>query len=311
MRVSARADRMTVADLTALAQQLTDRGQGLDAGFVTTRDHAHLRTLQAHPRAAQDATPPVILLHGFCASLEQMLGVARGLLPRHRVVLYDARGHGKSSRFQGKATLASLADDLAQVIDATGAPTVDVCGLSMGAQTVFELVRRHGTSRLRKIVLIDQGPRLLPDEGYDHGLFGGMTPIEVREFLHDLQRRPRRLGLAWARGIWRSREPLVARLFVTPGLLAGLPGVPATTLQLAADMLGQDWRDVVPRIDRPTLLCYGGRSMYPDAGRWMHAHLPDAQLEWFAHSGHGLSYQEPRRLARVVARFLAESGGLR
>jgi pimeloyl-ACP methyl ester carboxylesterase len=300
---------MTVADLTALARLLTDRGTDLHPGFIKTQDHARLRSLEARPPTRSAERPPVVMLHGFCSSLGQMLGVARGLQQRHRVVLYDARGHGKSTPFRDKATMAQLADDLAEVLDATGAPIVDVVGLSMGAQTIFELVRRHGTSRLGKVVLIDQGPRLLPEAGYEHALFGGMKVVEVREFLQDLQHRPRRLGLAWARGIWRSREPLAARLFVTPGLLAGLPGVPTATLQLAADMIGQDWREVVPRIDRPTLLCYGGRSMYPDAGRWMHANLPKAKLEWFAESGHGLSYQEPVRLARVIARFLAPDGG--
>ncbi len=290
---------MNVTELTALVRLLADRGTGLHATSVLTQDAARLHVLDS-----RGDLPTVVLLHGFCARLGQMLGVARALQDSHRVVLFDARGHGRSSPFRDRPTLARLADDLAEVIDWTGAAAVDVCGLSMGAQTLFELVRRKGTGRLRRVVLIDQGPRLLPDEGWDHGLFGGMSPVEVREFLSDLQHRPRRLGLAWLRGIWRSREPLAARLFVTPGLLAGLPGVPAKTLQLAADMIGQDWRDVVPGIDRPVLLCYGGQSMYPDAGRWMHANLPGAQLEWFADSGHGLSYQEPERLARAVRAFL-------
>lgn len=288
-------------ELLAILRLVGDRGHGLNRVDLPLQDGARLHARQLGPNSGR----PVILLHGFCGGWRQMLVAARAVPGSRRVLLLDARGHGESTSFFGPPTLARLADDLAEVIAGTGCETADVIGLSMGAQTVFEYVRRHGTARLGKVVLVDQGPRLRSAPGWPHALFGGMDDAEVAEVLDIVQRRPRALGRAWLRGVWRSRESLPIRLALTPQLLAGLPGTRADTLLLAADMLQQDWRDVVPRIDRPVLLCYGGRSMYPDAGRWLHANLPGSQLEWFARSGHGLMFQEPARFASAIARFLA------
>lgn len=289
-------------DLVALARILGDTGRGLRKRRLRLRDGQRLHVVEGGRPGAR----PVLLLHGFCGQHRQMLGVARALAEDHRIVLFDARGHGASDGFTARPTMAQLAADLAELLDDLQAPEVDAVGLSMGAQTLFELARTQGCDRLRRLVFIDQGPRLLPEAGYAHALFGGMQPDEVTAFLHALAVRPRSLGQAWLRGIWRSREPLPVKLVLTPTLLAGLPGVPGPTLQLAADMLHQDWRQAVRAISRPTLLCYGGRSMYPDAGRWMAANMADARLEWFGSSGHGLQFQEPVRLHRVVAGFLGE-----
>ena len=283
-----------------LVRFLVDRGNGFRPRTLTVDDGTRL-----HANEGGHGPRTALLLHGFCGTHRQLLGVARGLQATHRVCLLDARGHGKSDPFAQRPTMAQLADDVAAVVAQCEGP-VDAIGLSMGAQTLFEYVRRHGLGRLGRLVFIDQAPRLLPDaDGWPHALFGGMSPAEVSAFLAEMEHSPRALGRAWLRGIWRTNEPLLHRLALTPALLAGLPGVRARTLTLAADMVQQDWRDVIPRIERPVLLCYGGRSMYPGAGRWMHANLPNAQLEWFGASGHGLAYSEPLRLRRRVAAFLA------
>lgn len=291
---------MVRAELLTTLRILTDRGRDLAAQTVAMPDGARLH-LRLGPRRPGR---PVVLLHGYCGRHQQMLGIARALLDRRTVVLYDARGHGASDGFRQRPTMAQLAADFQSLLKWLEADEVDAIGLSMGAQTLLERVRLQGTAGLGRLVFIDQGPRLRADAGYHHGLFGGLQDEEVATFRRDLGQRPRSLGPAWVRGLWRTNEPLLTKAFLTPALLAGLPGVPEATLRLADDMIEMDWREVVPRIDRPTLLCYGGRSMYPGAGRWMHANLPDSQLEWFEDSGHGLMLTEPRRLHRVVRSFL-------
>ena len=94
------------------------------------------------------------------------------------------------------------------------------------------------------------------------------------------------------------------KLLLSPSMLMGLRHVPDSTLRLVDDMLSQDWRDEVQRLSKPTLLLYGGRSIYPGAGRWMADAIPHADLEFFAESGHALILEEPHRVARAVHRFL-------
>ncbi len=285
--------------LTVLGSAL-DRGQDCAVLPVPMRDGALLQV-----RALGSPTGrPTLLLHGFCGKWRQMLFTARQLPQTRRLLLPDARGHGTSDGFGPVLKMAQLGQDLADLIAWTGAPQVDIIGLSMGAQMIFEYIRQFGTAKLGRLVFVDQGPRLRPEEGWPHALFGGMSDAEIAEFLGQMRDNPRRLGKAWLRGVWRSEEPRLIQLVLTPQLLAGLPGTPAHTLRLAEDMLQQDWREAVQTIDRPVLLCYGGRSMYPQAGRWMHAHIADSELAWFANSGHGLMFTEPLRFVGKVNAFL-------
>ncbi len=291
-----------LGELQGTMRLAVDRGRDLTAWTLKVGDGSRLHGRQT-PEQHRGKTP-VVLLHGFCGKSAQMLGIARAVGAQQRALIYDARGHGESSEFVDEPTMRQLADDLAAVIDFAAADKVDIVGLSMGAQTVFEYLRHYGTKRIRRLVFVDQGPKLLAEAGWDHALFGGMEEAEVADFLKALRHRPRTLGRAWLRGLWRSREHVAIKIALTPQLLAGLPGTKATTLRLGADMLRHDWRPVVQKIDVPVLLCYGGHSMYPDAGRWMAANVPGSQLEWFANSGHGLMFQEPVRVARVVKGFL-------
>ncbi|MFE0703532.1 alpha/beta fold hydrolase [Streptomyces sp. NPDC058872] len=74
-----------------------------------------------------------------------------------RVVRYDHRAHGNSTRGTAALNLDQLADDLAQVLDTTApqGPLV-LAGHSMGAMTVMRLVARHPrfAPRIRGLVLI-------------------------------------------------------------------------------------------------------------------------------------------------------------
>jgi 3-oxoadipate enol-lactonase len=89
--------------------------------------------------AAEEAGegPCVVGLHGLTATRRYVLMGARTLeRSGRRVILYDARGHGASSPAPGRSYgYAELSDDLAAVLDATGADRALLVGASMGAHT--------------------------------------------------------------------------------------------------------------------------------------------------------------------------------
>ncbi|WP_436737732.1 SDR family oxidoreductase [Streptomyces sp. BBFR102] len=65
--------------------------------------------------------PTVVLVHGYPDSKEVWSGVATRLADRYHVVLYDVRGHGRSSAprpLRGGFTLEKLTDDFLAVVDA-------------------------------------------------------------------------------------------------------------------------------------------------------------------------------------------------
>jgi 3-oxoadipate enol-lactonase len=86
--------------------------------------------------------PAVVLLHGLTASRRYVV-MGSSALQRggHRVVSYDARGHGPSSPAPAPDdySYAELSGDLTVVLDALGLDRAVVAGVSMGAHTALRL----------------------------------------------------------------------------------------------------------------------------------------------------------------------------
>lgn len=112
--------------------------------------------------SASDMTPrrqehqPVVLLHGLTATRRYVV-MGSSLLERggHRVIAYDARGHGRSSPAPDPAayTYPDLAADLGAVLDAAGLDRAVLAGASMGAHTLLRFALDH-PERVAGLVVI-------------------------------------------------------------------------------------------------------------------------------------------------------------
>ncbi|MFI8906851.1 SDR family oxidoreductase [Streptomyces albidoflavus] len=82
----------------------------------------HTGGVELHVAELGDASrPTVVLVHGYPDSKEVWSGVATRLADRYHVVLYDVRGHGRSTAprpLRGGFTLEKLTDDFLAVVDA-------------------------------------------------------------------------------------------------------------------------------------------------------------------------------------------------
>jgi pimeloyl-ACP methyl ester carboxylesterase len=80
---------------------------------------------------------PVVLLHGLTATRRYVVMGSRALeRSGHRVIAYDARGHGLSSPAPGRAYgYEHLAADVGAVLDGAGVERAVLAGASMGAHT--------------------------------------------------------------------------------------------------------------------------------------------------------------------------------
>jgi pimeloyl-ACP methyl ester carboxylesterase len=120
---------------------------------VLTDDGVTLSGEEAEPAGPDPARPPIVLLHGLTATRRYVVMGSR-LLERsgHRVIAYDARGHGRSSpavvvggRTAGEDEYgyARLARDLEAVLDALELPRAALAGASMGAHTTLRFALEH------------------------------------------------------------------------------------------------------------------------------------------------------------------------
>jgi pimeloyl-ACP methyl ester carboxylesterase len=102
---------------------------------------------------------PVVLAHGLTATRRYVVMGSRALeRSGHRVVAYDARGHGRSSPAPAPDDYGyeALASDLLAVLDDRGIERAVLAGASMGAHTIVRLALDHG-DRVGGLVVITPG----------------------------------------------------------------------------------------------------------------------------------------------------------
>ena len=92
--------------------------------------------------AGDPAGPAVVLLHGLTGTRRYVV-MGSSVLSRacHRVIVYDARGHGRSAPAPAPEAYGydELAADLEAVLDALGVDRAVLAGASMGAHTIVRL----------------------------------------------------------------------------------------------------------------------------------------------------------------------------
>jgi pimeloyl-ACP methyl ester carboxylesterase len=98
--------------------------------------------LHAETSGSPDALP-VVLVHGWGVDNRAFYYTKRALSARYRVIAWDLRGLGKSSRAgKNDYSLDAMADDLSAVVDLAGARAV-ILGHSIGGMIVQTFARRH------------------------------------------------------------------------------------------------------------------------------------------------------------------------
>lgn len=125
-----------------------------------------------------------VLLHGLTATRNYVVHGSKALQRAgHRVVAYDARGHGRSSAADDYG-YAALAADLEAVMDDRGIDRAVLAGASMGAHTLvrFALLR---PDRVRALVIITPAfdPDAAPSAGRWERLAEGLRTGGVEGFV--------------------------------------------------------------------------------------------------------------------------------
>ena len=115
--------------------------------------------------------PAIVLLHGLTATRRYVVMGSR-VLERggHRVITYDARGHGQSSGAPTSSAYSygDLAQDLEAVMDDRGVDRAVLAGASMGAHTLLRFALHH-PERAAGLVVIT--PAYSGPAGIDQGRF--------------------------------------------------------------------------------------------------------------------------------------------
>jgi 3-oxoadipate enol-lactonase len=127
-----------------------------DAPAWNATDDLELRS-GIRMRVVQTGRPegePVVLINGIFMHTGSWEGLEQGLAAGYRVVRYDGRGQGESSKPEGPYTVAQHTDDLEALLDALALGPVHLVGLSNGALAALELAGRR-PELLRSLAILD------------------------------------------------------------------------------------------------------------------------------------------------------------
>jgi 3-oxoadipate enol-lactonase len=95
---------------------------------------------------------PLLLIMGLGYTLDMWHRTAPVLAQHYRVIAFDNRGVGRSDVPRGPYTVSTMARDAVAVMDAAGADTAHVFGVSMGGMIAQELALQY-PARVRSLVL--------------------------------------------------------------------------------------------------------------------------------------------------------------
>ena len=250
---------------------------------------------------------PVILMHGWPLSSDSFddlsLAIANAGM---RAIAYDRRGFGRSDQPWNGYDYDTFADDLAAVIEHTGADNAALVGFSMGGGEVARYMARHGGARVSKVAFISAVTPFLqktadnPD-GVDESVFAGMIDgirKDRPDFLTTFGKQFFNVGLL--------RHPVSdATLDWSRGL--ALPASPKATVDCVRAFSGTDFREDLKTIKVPVLIIHGDAdNTVPNkvSGARTAQMMPGAQYMVYEGAPHGLYVTHHEELNRDLVAFI-------
>lgn len=239
------------------------------------------------------AEPETILFH-------HGIGTTSGLwadwLPvlasAYRLVRLDMRGFGQSPAHAASWSWQALAADVLAVADAAGLSRFHFVGESIGGTLGLYMAIHHGERLLSLTV--------------SNGAHRGTAVKNVDPWREMIERDGQ---AAWSRQLMQWRFHPDALTEVQYDWFHGVQSTCSVdaTLGLAQLLLDADLTGEVSKVRVPTLLlCPDDSPFIPVAiSVDLYQRLPDAELQVFAHTRHGLPYSHGSRCAAVLKRFLA------
>lgn len=103
---------------------------------------------------------PLLLIHGLGSSSRDWQEQVGTFASRYQIILFDVRGHGKSSKPPGPYSVPLFAADTAKLLKSLGIGPVHVVGISMGGMIAFQLAVSE-PEMVRSLTIVNSSPELV------------------------------------------------------------------------------------------------------------------------------------------------------
>jgi non-heme chloroperoxidase len=251
--------------------------------------------------------PPVVLIHGWPLSGRSWEKQLSALLAAgHRVITYDRRGFGLSSKPTSGYEYDTFAEDLNKLLTTLDLRDVALVGFSMGGGEVARYIGTYGTERVSKAVFMAAVPPFLlktPDNpgGIDLTVFDGIKQGIAADRLAFLAG-----FLANFYNVDVLKGKRISDEVVRDSWNTATGASPIGTLECVTAWY-TDFRADLTRIDVPTLVIHGDSDRIVPldvSGRRTHEAIKGSRLMVVEDAPHGLNWTHADQVNPELVSFL-------
>lgn len=260
----------------------------------------------------QGSGQPVVLIHGYPLDGASWERQTRELLAAgHRVITYDRRGFGGSSKVGSGYDYDTFASDLNTVMSTLELQDAILVGFSMGTGELARYVGTYGADRVAKLAFLASLEPFLVQTGDNPGgvpqdVFDGIVASAkgdrfawFTDFYSNFYNLDENLGTrisqAAVDGSWN--------VAIASAPVAAYAVVPSWTEDFRGDV------DAVKAAGIPTLIMHGTKDRIlpiDNTGRRFHAALPDAEYVEIDGAPHGMLWTHADEVNAVLLGFVAK-----
>ena len=249
----------------------------------------------------------VVLIHGYPLSGASWEKQTAALLDAgFRVITYDRRGFGQSSKPTTGYNYDTFAEDLRKLVTQLELRDFALVGFSMGGGEVARYLGRYGSKGVSKAVFIASVPPFLlktPDnpKGLDSSVFDGIQKAVAAdryafftEFFKNFYNTDLLLGKRVSEQVVQSSWSVAA-------------GASATASLACVPTWHEDFRKDLSRIDVPTLVIHGDADRivpFPASGQLTAKLVRGARLVWVKDGPHCITWTHSDEVNAALLDFL-------
>jgi len=254
---------------------------------------------------------PVVLIHGYPlngASWEKQIPAL--LNAGYRVITYDRRGFGKSSRPTEGYNYDTFAEDLHKLITHLKLQDFTLVGFSMGGGEIARYFGKYGSKGVSKAVIMGGVPPFLlktndNPEGVDASVFEGIKKAVATdryafftEFYRNFYNTDELLGKRVSEEVVRASWNIAA-------------GASAIATLACVPTWHEDFRKDLDRVDVPTLVIHGDEDRIVPitaAGARTAKMIKGARLHVVKGGPHCITWTHAEEVNAQLLSFLGEKG---
>jgi non-heme chloroperoxidase len=277
--------------------------------YIKITDSYHGEAVKIHYQDVGEGQP-VILIHGWPLSHEMWEYQVNDLVDAgFRVIAYDRRGFGKSSKPFYGYDYDTLTDDLKEIIDQLNLRDVILVGFSMGGGEVVRYFSKHGSEKIAKAVLLGSiTPYLLKTNdnpsGVDQAVFDEMLQKMKDDRIDFLDSFGKQFF-----GVTLLNKPVSTPLLEYYRMLGSNASARATQ-ECAKAFATTDFRANMASVNVPTLIIHGDADKTVPIGPTAEQSsqmIADNKFIRYEDAPHGFFYTEKERLNNDLIAFIKES----